>query len=186
MNPRASFRPNTYPGILAFVFGVVVLGAVEGAVAQAPKIRKSQEATVTQKIASTDVKISYSRPVARGRQIWGNVVKWGKTWCPGADSVTTISFSKPVQFAGQPVPAGSYSVWAIPDEKEWTLILSRAIHVWHEPYVDGQDFLRVRVRPAPGPHLETMTYSFPLVDADSAIMRFQWGDVMVSVPLRAP
>src|SRR5437762_3427029 len=80
------------------------------------QIRRSQEALVRQKIANTILELHYRRPVARGRNpLFGNVVKWGETWTPGADSATTLSVSTPVQIEGQQLPQGAYSIWMIPD-----------------------------------------------------------------------
>src|SRR5256714_11679320 len=86
---------------------------------------KSQHATVTQAIGATQVTTAYNRPAARGRKLFGELVPWGKVWCPGADEATTIALGKDVVVAGQPLAAGKYSIWAIPGPDEWTLIFSR-------------------------------------------------------------
>src|SRR5207247_6239303 len=119
--------------------------------AQAPK---SQHATVTQVVGTSQVTIVYNRPSARGRTLFGKggVVPWGRVWCPGADTATTIALSRDLVVAGQPLAAGKYSIWAIPGSDEWTLIFSRAADVFHIPYPSAaHDALLLTVQPPAGP-----------------------------------
>ncbi|HLB82754.1 MAG TPA: DUF2911 domain-containing protein [Gemmatimonadales bacterium] len=149
--------------------------------------RKSQHATVTQAIGATQVTIAYNRPVARGRKLFGELVPWGKVWCPGADEATTIALGKDVVVAGQPLAAGKYSIWAIPGPDEWTLIFSRAADVFHVPYPGpAQDALRVKVKPQAGPFMEALAFYFPAADADRALLNLHWGETVVQVPLAVP
>jgi len=153
--------------------------------AQAPR---SQHATVTQLVGTTQVTIVYNRPNARGRTLFGSggVVPWGKVWCPGADEATTIALSKAMVIGGQPLAAGKYSIWAIPGPDEWTLILSRAADVFHIPYPgEAQDALRLKVKPQPGggPFMESLAFYFPAADADRALLTLHWGETIVRVPL---
>jgi hypothetical protein len=146
--------------------------------------RKSQPARVSQRLEDAEVTVAYSRPVARGRELIGALVPYGEIWNPGADEATRIELSHDVTIAGQPLPAGKYSLWAIPDPKEWTLIFSRAWDVEHIPYPEGEDALRIRVLPQPGPHMETLGFYFPMVDADSAVLVLHWGETAIPLPLR--
>ncbi|OLC89017.1 MAG: hypothetical protein DMD38_14635 [Gemmatimonadetes bacterium] len=152
-----------------------------------PQYPRSQHGTVTQHIQGTEVSISYNRPVARGRDLFGSLVHWGRIWHPGADSATTISFSKDVTIDGHALAAGRYSLWTIPDAppKPWTVIFNRGVGGWHTNYPgESQDALRVSVSSETGPHVETLTYYFPLVDADSAVLRLQWGTVIVPMKIK--
>ncbi len=148
-------------------------------------IPKSQHARLEQQVGRATITIEYSRPVARGRRLFGGIVPFGQAWNPGADAATTIRFSRDVEVDGQVLPQGIYSIWAIPGRDSWTLILSRAAHVFHEPYPQGQDALRLPVIPAAGPHVETLAFYFPLVDADSAHLFLHWGETVVPIHLRA-
>ncbi len=87
---------------------------------------RSQAGGVRQSVAGTEVEIVYRRPVARGRALFGALVPWGRIWTPSADSAARLTVSRPVEVNGQPLPAGSYGVWAIPDSTSWTLVFSRA------------------------------------------------------------
>ena len=156
-----------------------------GVNAQMPR---SQHGSITQRVGSTDISISYNRPVARGRELFGTLVRWGRMWHPGADSATTISFSKDVTIDGHALKAGRYTLWTIPEEsKPWTVIFNRGVGGWHTNYPgESQDALRVSASTETGPHMETLTYYFPMVDADSAMLRLQWGTVIVPLKIKAP
>ena len=151
------------------------------------QVPRSQHGSVTQRVGATDIVISYNRPVARGRELFGMLVRWGRIWHPGADSATTISFSKAVTIDGHALAAGKYSLWTIPEEppKPWTMIFNRGVGVWHTSYPgESQDALRLSVQPETGAHMETLTYYFPVVDADSAVLRLHWGTVIVPLNIR--
>jgi len=108
-------------------------------------------------------------------------------WHPGADSVSTISFSNDVMIEGHRLAAGRYSLWTIPEEppKPWTVIFNKGIGGWHTNYPgESQDALRVTVASETGPHFETLTYYFPLVDADSTMLRLQWGTTVVPLKIK--
>jgi hypothetical protein len=151
------------------------------------QVPRSQHGSVTQRVSTTDIAISYNRPVARGRELFGTLVRWGRMWHPGADSVSTISFSKDVLIDGHALAAGRYSLWTIPDAppKPWTVIFNRGLGGWHTNYPgETQDALRLSVTAETGPHMETLTYYFPVVDADSAVLRLQWGTVVVPMKIK--
>lgn len=152
------------------------------------QVPRSQHGSVTQRVGTTDIAISYNRPVARGRELFGTLVRWGRMWHPGADSATTISFSTDVTIDGHTLKAGRYSLWTIPEEaKPWTVIFNRGVGGWHTNYPgEEQDALRITVTPETGGRLETLTYYFPMVDADSAVLRLHWGTVVVPMMIRTP
>ena len=148
--------------------------------------RRSQPARVVQRMGSTEVTIVYNRPVARGRELFGGIVPWDSIWNPGADEATRIELSEAVTIAGQPLPAGRYSIWAIPRQDEWTLAFNRAWDVDHLRYQKENDVLRLRVRPQPASHMESLAFYFPYAEADSALLALHWGETMLPMPLRRP
>ena len=93
-----------------------------------------------------------------------------------------------VLLEGRPVAAGDYSLWLVPRALgPWTLILSRAAHVFHKPYPgSADDALRVDVTPEPLSHLESLAIYFPVVLRDEALMRIHWGTTGVTVRIKAP
>jgi DUF2911 family protein len=160
--------------------GIAPLAAQEG-------IPFSQHGSVFQRMGLTEIRIEYNRPVARGRRLFGRLVPWGQLWHPGADSATTISFSRDVLIEGKPLAAGSYTLWTIPDSTRWTVIFSRALHVFHLPYPgDSLDVLRVGVTPEHGDHMEVLAYYFPVVGPDSATLRLHWGETVVPIRIHTP
>ena len=157
-----------------------------GALAAAQGVPFSQHGSVSQRVSYTNISIEYNRPVARGRALFGALVKWDTIWHPGADSATRISFDKDVVVEGKPLAAGEYSVWLIPREKSpWTFILSSASRVFHSPYPGAQhDVLRVDVAPERVSHMEALAYYFPVVGRDSVVLRIHWGETAVPVHIQ--
>jgi hypothetical protein len=148
----------------------------------------SQRATMSQDIALTTVKISYGRPVARGRALFGALVPWDKVWHPGADSATIVSFNHDLVIEGHPLKAGEYSLWLLPHEnKPWTVIFNRTAHTFHTPYPgESSDVLRFDVTPVALSHMETMAIEFPVVIRDEATMQVHWGTVGVPMRIKSP
>jgi hypothetical protein len=151
---------------------------------QAQQRPPSQHAMVSQTVGGTEISIDYNRPVARGRLLFGGLVPWRKEWNPGADSATRITVSTDVVVNGKPLSAGEYSLWAIPDSTAWTVILSKAAHVYHIPYPVGQDALRIRVSPRRGGPMETLGLYFPVVDGTVAILNLHWGTTIVPLTIQ--
>lgn len=165
--------------ILFLLFGLISTQAV-----QAQSVRKSQKGTVSQKIANTEVNLEYHRPVARDRVLFGDdgIIKYDKVWMPGANEATTIEISEDIKVNGNSLKAGKYSIWSIPGEKEWTVIFSKEWDAWHSKYPEGEDKLRIQLTVEEGAHMEVLTYYFPEVTANSAVLRIHWGSTII--PLR--
>jgi hypothetical protein len=156
--------------------------------ALAQAIPFSQRGSVSQTVAFTDITITYGRPVARGRALFPGVVKWDAIWHPGADSATRIATTRDIEVEGKPLPAGEYSIWLLPRESgRWTVIFSRAAHVFHTPYPGpDQDALRLDVTVETGAPMETLAFYFPLVLRDEALLRIHWGTMIVPLRIKAP
>ena len=152
--------------------------------AQAPK--PSQHGSVSQHVGGTTITIEYNRPVARGRALFGALVPYGRVWCPGADSCTTIQFSTDVKINGQALAAGTYSLWAEPEADKWTMIFNSAQPVFHTRYPHDRDVLRVRSTPRQGTQMETLAFYFPVVDGRRAELVLHWGTVVVPLEIEVP
>jgi len=170
------------PCLVVSTFSLVLPAAQR----EVQKPRPSQHGTVSQRIADTTITIEYNRPVARGRELFGSLVPWGKIWCPGADDATTIEVTSGVKVDGQDLPAGKYSMWAEPHPDKWTVIFNRSHAVWHTRYPAGQDALRIEVMPRTGSHMETLAFYFPVVDGRKAEFVLHWGTVVVPMSLEVP
>ena len=109
----------------------------------------SPQATVTGKIGAANLKIVYCQPSARGRKIMGGLVPYGEVWRTGANEATTFEIDKPVKIEGKDLAAGKYSLFTIPGENEWTIIINKDSKQWGAyKYKQQDDVLRVTVKPA--------------------------------------
>lgn len=115
--------------------------------------KPSPPATATGKVGDAMVTINYSSPAVKGRKIWGELVPYGKVWRAGANEATTIELSKDVQVEGKTLPAGKYSLYAIPGEKEWKVIFNSETGQWgtkrggESTRDEAKDVLVVNVEP---------------------------------------
>lgn len=93
---------------------------------------------------SAVIKVVYSRPSAKGRTVFGELIPFGKVWRVGANENTEIKFYKPVTIGGVNVPAGTYSLFAIPEKDKWTIIINKEIDLWGAyAYDETKDIVRV-------------------------------------------
>lgn len=164
--------------------GLTALAFRSSGWAQAP--RPSQHGSVAQQVANTAITIEYNRPVARGRTLFGSLVPYGRVWCPGADSCTTIQLSTDVKMNGQALARGTYSIWAEPQADRWTMIFNSAQPVFHTRYPADKDVLRVQVTPRQGSQMETLAFYFPVVDGNHAELVLHWGTVVVPLSIDVP
>ncbi len=178
-------RPRLRAGVSATTCTALLLLLVSCTNPLARK-RVSQPASVTQTMGSTTITVTYNRPSARGRALFGALVPYGVVWDPGADEATTLEVSRDVLFNDKRLAKGRYSVWAIPDSARWTVILSSAADVEHTPYPEGKDVLRDTVPVEPAAHVESLSFYFPTATADSAVLRFHWGTTALSMRIRPP
>ncbi|HUR28640.1 MAG TPA: DUF2911 domain-containing protein [Planctomycetota bacterium] len=155
--------------------------------AQEPKLQfpaASPSASFTENIGLTGITVEYARPGVKGRKIFGGLVPYGEVWRTGANSTTKITFTTDVNFGGTAVPPGSYGLFTIPGEKEWTVILNKVVAWGAYSYDAKNDVARVKVKPAALPEsLETMTISLSDVRDDSAQLSIAWEKTRVSVKI---
>ncbi|WP_281298982.1 DUF2911 domain-containing protein [Flavobacterium limnophilum] len=107
----------------------------------------SPPAVATGKINGANISINYSSPSVKGRVIWGELVPFNKVWRAGANEATTIETDKELSIEGQKLPAGKYSFFVIPNEKECVIIFNKEAKQWGAyKYNESQDQLRVTVK----------------------------------------
>jgi hypothetical protein len=133
----------------------------------------------------TNVKVSYGQPSKRDREIFGKLVPYGEVWRTGANEATEITFAKDGTFGGKPVKAGTYSLFTIPGEKEWTFILNSELKQWGAykyNEIKGKDVLKVKA-PATtisGAPVEKFTITLP-----AGKLVLEWDKTKVEVPVKA-
>jgi hypothetical protein len=154
--------------------------------AAAAQLVPSEKALVAQTVDGTRLTVEYSRPRMRGRTtLLGTVEPWGRAWTPGADDATTLEVSKPVRVLGKAVPAGKYSVWMVLRETgPWTLVLDPRAGLFHTQHPDSTpQQIRAQVAVQPVPHVEALTWSFPIVGVTGTTLEMRWGTRSVSIPI---
>ena len=163
--------------IVSFLLFVVI-----GVKAQSDEFlpRLSPSASVSQTIGYTTIAINYCRPGVKGRKILGEVVPYNKIWRTGANESTTIQFTTDVTVEGNKVPVGIYSLFTIPTENEWTIILNKAYKNWGLSYDEKEDFLRFKVKPSKGNFTERLQYSFAEITDNSVHLLINWENFQIS------
>jgi hypothetical protein len=145
----------------------------------------SPKALVRETIGLSTVEVEYCRPGVKGRKIFGGLVPYGQLWRTGANDATKITFSSEMGFGNEVVPAGSYALFTIPGEKEWTVILSEVTGQWGSySYDPKNDAVRVLVKPTTlAEPVETFTIAVADLRDDSAQLTLSWEKSRVAIPL---
>lgn len=133
------------------------------------------------KVSDKIVKVTYSRPQLKGRSMTKLAPK-GKVWRTGANEAAEITFYKNVSFGGKSVKAGTYSLFTIPNDGEWTVILSTARNVWgHYSYKKNEDVVRVKGKVSKS---EKSIEEFSITFDDSMNMFMGWENTLVKVSIK--
>ena len=178
--------PRFLFGLLAVAVSTLPLAGADSAAVPAPKFpAQSPAATVTQEVGLTKIEVAYSRPGVKGRKIFGGTEAFGRVWRTGANTATKITFSTPVKFGGAAVPAGSYALYTIPGESEWTIILNKVTGQWGAYQYDAKnDLVRVTAKPVGLTQLvETFTIDINDIRDQSATLNLAWEKTRVPVKI---
>jgi tetratricopeptide (TPR) repeat protein len=145
----------------------------------------SPTAYVKQNFGLSTIELSYSRPGVKGRNIFGDLVPFGKVWRTGANSATTITFGDDVNIGGKKVKAGKYGLLTIPEASYWTIIISNQTDVTSpSAYKEDQDVVRVKADVNTLPFsVETFAISVDNIKSDNCIIGFLWDNVYVGLPV---
>ena len=144
--------------------------------------RKSPPATAEATIGKTKLTIDYSRPSVKGRTIFGDLVPYGKVWRTGANEATTFEVSTDVMVNGKKLAAGKYSLFTIPGEKEWTIIINSVSDQWGAyRYKEDKDALRVTAKTSSHDATEMMTIS---IDDKTGMVHIDWAETRVSFEVK--
>jgi len=138
-----------------------------------------------QQVGLTDIAISYSRPSVKGRVIFGDLIPFGKHWRLGANKNSTISFSTQVKLGNKVVEPGTYSISAIVNEDNWTIILNRNADMWGlGDFNADEDLLRLTVPVRNTEPTESLYMGIENLNVESADLVITWSDKGVSIPLK--
>ena len=150
--------------------------------------KASPEETTTFVVDDLKVEVTYSRPFKKGRAIFGTLVPYGKVWRTGANEATTFTVNKDVTFGEAPLKAGTYTLWTIPNEDEWLVILNGKMYGWGVNF-DGvaqrDPMADVAKAKAPVRRTDAITEQFTIsVEGSPSELVLRWDDVQVQVPLK--
>ncbi len=144
--------------------------------------------TIDQAFALSNIKVEYSRPSAKGRTIYGDVVPFGKVWRTGANGSTKITFGEDVTIEGKPLAAGTYSIYTIPAKDRWEIMFSKNLNLGGDVanYNTSEEALRVTVIPARlTDRVETFTINIGDLTSNSARLDLMWENTRASVAVKA-
>jgi hypothetical protein len=161
--------------------------AVAGSLAAAQRPVLSPRTTATGVVDGVRIEIEYGAPSKRGRVIWGVLRPWNEWWMPGADQATTITTSGALLVEDLLVPAGDHSIYTLPGEDKFLLMINRRTGQFHTQYSPNLDLGRVpmtlKMLSAP---VEQMTFAIDANPDGAGRLKLIWDDREYSVALKAP
>ena len=144
----------------------------------------SPPVSVSAVIGGDHITIDYYAPSAHGRKIIGNLVPYDEVWCTGANWATKITTETGLDFNGLKVPKGSYSIWTLPNEKQWMLIINKQTGQFHLNYDESQDFGRVKMNvKALSAPVETFKIEVAPTVGNSGTLSLMWENTDAWVPI---
>lgn len=169
-----------------FILNITVLSAQEKV--QIKLSSSSPSASLQQELGSATIKMSYSRPIARGRKIFGELVPFDKLWRTGASDCTTIIIDEDIVFGDITLKTGNYSLFTIPSKKEWIVIINTDTTLHGENgYDEKKDVFRLKV---PIEQIQNFheTFTIEINDINSkgeGFLKILWEHTMIKIPLKS-
>lgn len=163
------------------ILSVIVATA---AIAEEKKKPLSPPAKAEATFGAKKVVIDYSAPSKRDRKIMGELVPFGRVWRTGANAATTLKTDSDLMIGTLHVPAGTYTLFTIPGEKEWTLIVNKQTGQWGTKYDESQDLGRVTMSVKPVKDtVETFVVDLKPATATKGTLSLTWENTAASVPV---
>lgn len=160
--------------VRSFLIVALLSLVAEDVLAQLETPQPSPKGKIEQKVGVMNVSVFYSRPGMKGRKIFGGLVPYGQEWRTGANDPTTITFSDAVKLEGQDVAAGMYSLFTIPGEQEWTIIINKNT-TESLPRSKKDDVVSFKVKPSQSSTpIETFTINISDIGINTANLELAW------------
>lgn len=155
--------------------------------AQIKSPQPSPTATINQKVGVSNISVEYSRPGAKEREIFGGLVSYGEMWRTGANKATKITFNENCIFGGAKVKKGSYSLFTIPGEKDWTIVLNKNTELWGVGEYDEEKQVCSIVAKAikTKDFTESFTIDFGTFQSFTAIMSLKWANTKIDIKIKS-
>jgi hypothetical protein len=174
---------------LAVGVSLVMLIAVMATAQQPPQDkskRPSPPGTAEVTLKNKKVTIDYSRPSLKGRKVGQELAPYGEVWRTGANEATALNTEIDLNIGGVKVPAGKYTLYTLPSEGTWKLIINKQTGQWGTKYDESQDLARVDMKKTALPQsVEQFTISFDKKSENTANLNLDWGNTRVSVEVKA-
>ena len=169
------------------IFFAICLFAAGAINAQIKMPAPSPTQTIKQDFALGSIELTYSRPMAKGRKVFGDLVPYNKLWRTGANSATIIKFTDAVEINGKKIDTGSYALYTIPGIDTWEIILNKGISNWGVTnYKESDDVLKFKVQAIKMKMAtESFTMQFADVKAESCALHLMWEKTAVAIPITA-
>ncbi len=166
---------------------LLLITSQENSIAQdAGSNRPSPVAIVSMRYKDAYIKITYSRPSRRGREIFGKLVPYGEVWRTGANEATEITTTHNIQIQGTLLKAGTYSLFTIPEKNTWTVIINKEVGLWgsynYNPKLD-QLRIVVPVQVVTEKDIEQFNMRFDQRN-ELADLIVSWENVSISIPIK--
>ena len=171
----------------AFIFTILLfVGCLGFSQINTPRFSPASE--IEQMVGLTEIEIEYSRPSMRGREVFGNLVPFGKVWRTGADNSTKISFDTDVIISGKTVQSGTYSIFSIPNKESWEIIFYSDVELWGVPrdWSDDKIVFSSIYKVNKINTVETLTISFNDLTNNDVNMNISWENTSVDIKIDVP
>ncbi len=153
--------------------------------AQVKMPQPSSTQTIKQDFGMGSIELTYSRPNAKGRKIFGDLVPYNKLWRTGANGATKIKFTDAIELGGKKIDTGTYVLYTIPGVDSWEIILNKGVNNWGiDGYKETEDVVRFRAAPMKmKTKLETFTMQFADIKPESCQLHLMWEKTVVAIPI---
>ena len=172
---------------IVFILATLVAGFTTNAQVKTPQ--PSPKASLTQTVGLTEVTVEYSRPSAKGRTVFGDLVPFGKVWRTGANANTTVTFSDDVLINGVTLKKGKYALYTTPKTDKWEVIFYTDANNWGTPesWEDSKVALKTNVEPkTTANNIENLSIEINNLTNDNATLDIAWEKTLVSLKFDVP
>jgi len=141
---------------------------------------------ISQQVGLTELALQYSRPSAKGRIVFGELVPYNKVWRTGANAATRITFKEIAKIGGKTIQPGEYAIYTIPRENRWTIIIhanTSLRSIAGGAYKPSNDVFRFEIAPEKNTYVETFTCQFSEVKTDALKLDITWENTLISIPI---
>ncbi len=170
-------------GVILFFLFIIQFGSAQ---LRHPKV--SPAATIEQEVGLSKITISYSRPAVRGREIFGELVPYGRIWRVGANESTKVTVDADVVIKDNTLEKGTYALYAFPSKEQWQIIFHKNISHWgdgRKKYNPEEDVFRIQVIPQREAKFhENLSIYFDKLTHDSTNLIIHWANTSVTIPIQ--